>query len=93
MSTGSGVELELADATTLKWEEYFIDSVLNMTTENVIILPNAGRSYGDISTGAISNDLRFLAGGYLLMFCYTVFMLGKINLVELRLMLSVAGNY
>ena len=82
-SQGSGVELELADADTLAWEQQFIEVVTNMTRDNpglnMTILPNAGRSYGDISAGAISNDMYLLVGGYLIMFLYTVLMLGKIK--------------
>ena len=62
---GSGVELELADADTLEWERVMIGTVLEMreTAEDMDILPNAARSYGDISSGAISSDLILLFGG------------------------------
>lgn len=62
---GSGVELELADADTLEWERVMIDTVLEMREgeEDLEILPNAARSYGDISSGAISSDLILLFGG------------------------------
>ena len=62
-----------------------------MTSEDLLILPNAARSYGDISAGAIYSDLLLLFGGYMLMFIYTIMMLGRINIVEIRMMLSVAG--
>ena len=64
---GSGVELELADADTLEWERVMIETVLEMreTMEGDLeILPNAARSYGDISSGAISSDLILLFGGW-----------------------------
>ena len=92
-SQGSGVELDLADPVTLAWEQQFIEIVNNMSRDNddMVILPNAGRSYGDISAQAISSDMFLLLGGYLIMFVFTVFMLGKVNMVEIRLMLAVAG--
>ena len=62
---GSGVELELADADTLEWERVMLETVLEMreAEEEMDILPNAARSYGDISSGAISSDLILLFGG------------------------------
>ena len=63
---GSGVELELADADTLEWERVMIETVLEMKERmegDLEILPNAARSYGDISSGAISSDLILLFGG------------------------------
>ena len=90
-SQGSGVELELADATTLAWEAALIDTTLGMKAENITILLNSARSYGDISNEAIGSDMFLLFGGYLLMFVYTVVMLGSLNTVEVRLYLSVCG--
>ena len=68
-----------------------VEITLNMTSEDLVILPNAARSYGDISAGAIYSDLFLLFGGYMLMFFYTIMMLGRINFVEIRMMLSMAG--
>ena len=90
-SQGSGVELELADATTLAWEKALIDTTLNTTAENITILLNSARSYGDISNEAIGSDMFLLFGGYLLMFLYTVVMLGNLNTVEIKVYLSVCG--
>jgi len=90
-SQGSGVELELADPTTLAWEKSMIETTLNMTAENITILLNSARSYGDISNEAIGADMFLLFGGYLLMFLYTVVMLGSLNTVEIKLYLSMSG--
>ena len=90
-SQGSGVELELADFTTLAWEKSLIETTLNMTAENITILLNSARSYGDISNEAIGADMFLLFGGYVLMFFYTVVMLGSLNTVEIKLYLSVSG--
>jgi hypothetical protein len=91
ITQGSGVELEHADSLTLEWEAEFIKIGLNTSLPGVQLLVNAVRSFGDVSAEAILFDGMFLAGGYLLMFVYTVFMLGRINAIELRLYLSVVG--
>eukprot|EP00092_Neocalanus_flemingeri_P006120 GFUD01006591.1.p1 GENE.GFUD01006591.1~~GFUD01006591.1.p1 ORF type:complete len:999 (+),score=194.12 GFUD01006591.1:266-3262(+) len=90
-SQGSGLELELADKTTLDWEEEFIQIVQNMSTPDAIALPHAAKSFGDISSDAIFFDAYLMAGGYLLMFIYTIVMLGKLNTLEVRLFLSISG--
>ena len=97
VTQGGGVELELADNVTLAWEQQLVETTLAVNTAGagagagLTVLPNAGRSYGDISAGAISSDMLLLLGGYLLMFLYTVLMLGHVSWVELRLGLAVAG--
>ena len=88
---GSGLELELADKTTLAWEEKFVQIVQNMSKPDAIALPHAAKSFGDISSKAIFFDAYLMAGGYLLMFAYTIFMLGKLNTLEVRLFLSISG--
>ena len=88
---GSGLELDLADKTTLDWEEEFVQIVQNMSTSDAIALPHAAKSFGDISSDAIFFDAYLMAGGYLLMFAYTIFMLGKLNTLEVRLFLSISG--
>ncbi len=90
-SQGSGVELEHADALTLAWEAEFIKIGLNTSFPGVEILVNGGRSFGDISADAILFDGMFMAGGYFIMFVYTVLMLGRLNSLEVRLYLSIVG--
>ena len=70
-SQGSGVELEFADTTTLAWEAALIDTTLKMEAENITILLNTARSYGDISNEAIGSDMYLLSGGFVLMFVAT----------------------
>lgn len=86
-NTESNFEVDLADNITLNWEDVFIDTVLNMTG----MVPNAGKSFGDISAGAILFDTWLMAAGYTLMFSYTIFMLGNLNSLEVRLYLSMMG--
>ena len=88
---GSGVELELADAVTLAWEEQMIRITLNTTYPDHSILPHAAKSFGDVSSEAIFFDAVKMAVGYGLMFLYTIFMLGRVNSVEIKLYLSIAG--
>jgi len=90
-SQGSGVELELGDSTSLKWEEQFVLTAQRLSTGQVEVLPNAVKSYGAISEKAIFFDGSLMAGGYGLMFVYTVVMLGRLNWLECRLWLAVAG--
>jgi hypothetical protein len=90
-SQGSGVELELGDSTSLKWEEEFVLTAQRLSTGEVEVLPNAVKSYGAISEKAIFFDGSLMAGGYGLMFVYTVVMLGRLNWLECRLWLAVAG--
>ena len=48
-------------------------------------------SFGDISTESLSFDTIRMICGYGVMFVYVIFMLGKLNRVEHRTYLAVAG--
>jgi len=88
---GGGVELQVADHTSLAWEEKLVDIALRSSTDTIKIRVNAARSFGDVSTEAIFFDASLMAGGYIIMFLYTVLMLGKMNRVEVRLYLTISG--
>ena len=90
-SQGSGVELELGDATSLAWEEKFVETVLSFNDERFEVLPNAVSSFGNESADAIVFDGVIMALGYLLMVAYTCLTLGPLRLVENRVLLSIAG--
>ena len=90
-SQGSGVELELGDATSLMWEEMFVETVLSFNSEMFEVLPNAVSSFGDESSDAIVFDGLITALGYILMVAYTCLTLGRLNCVENRVLLSLAG--
>ena len=49
-------------------------------------------SFSDVTTEAIEFDTYKLAIGFGLMFCYTMFMLGKLNVVEHRTYLAMTGQ-
>ena len=88
---GSGLELELADKKSLDWEEQFIQTALNNSRPGAELFVNAGKSFGDVSAGAIFFDAWLMAAGYTLMFTYTILVLGKMSSVEVRLYLALAG--
>ena len=92
-SQGSGLELDLADKTSLDWEELFIQTVLNSSRPDAAMVPNAGKSFGESSAGAIWFDAWLMFGGYLLMFGYTILVLGRLNSLEVRLFLALAGIF
>ena len=48
-------------------------------------------SFGDISTDSLSFDTVRMACGYGVMFVYVILMLGKLNRVEHRTYLAIAG--
>ena len=90
-SQGSGVALEIADPTTLAWEAELIQIAQNSTRDELQVMVNAARSFGDVSTEAIFFDATLMAGGYIIMFIYTIVMLGKLNTLEVRLYLTISG--
>ena len=90
-SQGSGLELQLADQISLTWEEEFLQIALNSSTQTTTVIPNSAKSFGEVSGEAIFFDAFFMAGGYIIMFIYTIFMLGNTNLVHVRLYLTISG--
>ena len=57
---------------------------LNSSSMNSSVIPNASKSFADISSKAIFFDAFLMAGGYLIMFAYTILMLGKLNRLQVR---------
>ena len=51
----------------------------------------ANSRFGDVSTDSLSFDTIRMICGYGVMFVYVIFMLGKLNRVEHRTYLAVAG--
>ena len=90
-SQGSGLELQLADQISLAWEADFLQIALNSSSQTTTILPNSAKSFGEVSGEAIFFDAFFMAGGYIIMFLYTIVMLGNTNLVHVRLYLTISG--
>ena len=67
---------------TLAWEDKFVEIALNSSSSTATVIPNASKSFGDISSDAIFFDAFLMAGGYLIMFAYTILMLGRLNRLE-----------
>ena len=67
------MELELGDATSLAWEDEFVRVIQESSesSDEFEIIPNAVKSYGQVSSQAIFFDGTLMAGGYFLMFIYT----------------------
>ncbi len=81
----------------MKWEAALIEKFLGIANETSIdggryeLLFNVARSFEDVTSGAVGVDTIRMASGYLVMFAYSMFMLGKINRVEHRTYLALAG--
>ncbi|CAG0919584.1 unnamed protein product [Notodromas monacha] len=79
---------ERVDKATLAWESAFVDTVDAFTKESEKeseVFQNAARSFMDATADAILGDLQLLFGGYVLVFIYVILVLGRRNLVEIRL--------
>ncbi len=93
----TGIELDTADPFTMEWELQLIDVLLGMgdeldeEEEGYRLLIHVARSFADITTRAVVFDGIRMVCGYFLMFGYTMFMLGKCNLVEHRSYLALMG--
>ena len=87
----TGLEIDPADATTIQWEQQFLEIAFNMTSSQVKLVPNAVSSFSDVSSKAVFLDIYLVLIGYGAMFVYTIVMLGKVNTMEIRLYISVAG--
>jgi hypothetical protein len=83
-----------ADKKSLAFEQEWLDVVEDHSSsgvpESVKVYRNAARSFGDASAGAITGDLQFLFGGYILVFVYVIFVLGRRNVVEIKVRIGLA---
>ena len=84
---------EPIDPKTLQFEGDMLNVLLNSSLypPGVNFAPNIARSFGDIAGSTILGDLGLFGGGYAMMFFYCSLMLGNLNCVEQRSMLSIAG--
>ena len=90
-SIGGGTEFEFVDKTTLAWESEFISIGLDFNSSDLNALVDSPRSFSDISDETVFVDSKLMISGYLIMFLYTILMLGKASLKEVRLFLTAAG--
>ena len=90
-SLGGGLEVDPADATTIAWEEAFVNTALEASSDTMLVTPNAVKSFSDVSSQAVFFDIYLMLIGYTAMFLYTVVMLGRVSLLDVRFYLSIAG--
>merc|ERR1719342_1197555 len=86
-------EPEPVDPRMLDFEESMIDVLLNTSVypPGLTSAPNVARSFGDIAGSTILGDIGFFGAGYVMMFGYASFMLGRLNCLENRTILAMAG--
>jgi len=85
---------QMVDLATLEWEENLRDFLLDHRTS----LPfgfssyiNVARGYSDIATDTITDDAIMMPVGFIIVFVYVTFMLGRLDCVQQRSMLAGAG--
>ena len=91
MTFGSSIVGIKIPRISLDWEDQFVEVALNSSSKTASVIPNASKSFADISAKAIFFDAFLMVGGYLIMFAYTILMLGKLNRLQMRVYLSLAG--
>ena len=75
-----------------EFQRLFVEKVNSFNfPEGITAYPFTFRSLGDLIGGNILSDLNTLAAGYVLIFIYVLVNLGKLNSIEQRAWLSVAG--
>ncbi|CAD5111950.1 DgyrCDS1212 [Dimorphilus gyrociliatus] len=79
------------DENALAWEEKFIDLSKDYSSKNLTLFYYSMRTFLDEGSGTILKDLGILAGGYILLIAFVIFVLGKRNCVQHRVWLSVVG--
>ena len=82
---GIGFEFEVADENSLSLEQHMIDVCGEENGRNGFeVYPFTARSFNDVSFQTIFFDIWKMLGGYVIMFFYTVIMLGKLNKKEVE---------
>lgn len=91
-SGGIGFEFGVADENSLKMEQAMIDICEDENGKRGFeVYSFTARSFNDVSFATIFFDIWKMLGGYVIMFFYTVFMLGRVNKREIRLYLAGFG--
>ena len=79
-SGGIGFEFEVADENSLKMEQHIIDVSKEANGKNGFeVYSFTARSFNDVSFETIFFDVWKMLGGYVVMFFYTVIMLGRLK--------------
>merc|ERR1711962_528350 len=85
---------ELVDAASLEWEAELRDLLLEKRDNlpsGFSSFVNVARGYSDIAGDTISSDAIMMPIGFLIVFVYVTLMLGRLNCVQQRSMLALAG--
>jgi len=91
---GIGFEFEIADENSLNMEQFMIDTCEEENGKMGFgVFAYTARSFNDVSFATIFFDVWKMLGGYVIMFIYTVLMLGRLTKTEVRLYLSGAGIF
>ena len=86
--------VQVADENSLQMEQFMIDVCEEESgMMGFEVLAFTARSFNDVSFATIFFDVWKMLGGYVIMFVYTVLMLGRLNKKEVRLYLSGAGIF
>ena len=78
---------------TMIFEEHLKEALLNTSNvpENYTVSVIVSRSFDDVINENILGNYNLLFSGFSIMFVYVLIMLGKFNMVEHRIWLSLAG--
>jgi len=85
---------ELVDAASLEWEAELRDLLLQKRDglpAGFSAFVNVARGYSDIAGDTISSDAIMMPIGFMIVFVYVTLMLGRLNCVQQRSMLALAG--
>lgn len=86
--------LKESNTTSPLWEQEFLSTVLNTNRtkpEGVSIYVIATRSYNDMLAQVMDSNMTVLFAGFSLIILYVIFMLGRCNLIQQRIYLSLLG--
>nr|CAD7398606.1 unnamed protein product [Timema poppensis] len=77
----------------LAWEKMFLQVMADISYDDkeMKIFYEAGRSYGDISSSVMFQDVDKLIFGIIMMFIYVQIIVSKFNMVEFRFFLGIIG--
>lgn len=73
------------------WENEFLKFAQSLSTNNVKVFYQAGRSFADISGESMFQEVDKLFIGIVMMFCYVLVAVSRFNWLEIRLTLGSVG--
>ncbi|XP_060591012.1 patched domain-containing protein 3-like [Ruditapes philippinarum] len=79
------------DAAALVWEKNMIEMALSPRPNLLKCYVYATRTFDDEGYGAVNADVSLLTAGFIIVFVFIIMVLGKFNLVENKLYVSLSG--